>query len=356
MHWFSYELGIRRTLDAKALRMGTAFHDALEALSKAGDFDAACDCVRRNYSQSPESFDETDWRYEEETVIRMVCGYEWRWRESGIEYLAAEAAFELPLVNPDSGRRSQTFNVAGKIDGIVRLPDGRLAVIEHKLFGDDIGPDAPLWRRMRLDPQPTLYVMAARQMGYDIDTILYDVARKPTIKPTAIPLLDELGAKIVLNGEGIRVKTERGLWRQTGDPNLGYVLQQRMPTPEEWGDKLADDIASRPEFYFQRVEIPRLSNDIREYSYELWDIAKTIREAQLSNRWYRSVSKNTCPWCAYFDLCGNRGFDPAGELPEGFMRVQDFHPELGRTNDSRNGSAPETQGTAPAPCESAAAG
>lgn len=334
-HFFLYEQGIRRDVDAKALRMGSAFHDGLEDLGNARGIDAACETVGERYAQCPEAIEADEWALERETVTRLVCGYAWRWQDYPLTHLASELSFELPLLNPETNKPTPIFSLAGKMDGIVQLGDGRLAVKETKLFGDDIGPDSSLWRRMRIDHQVSLYVLAARRLGYAVDTVIYDVARKPTIAPTAVPVLDELGAKIVLNGSGIRIQTAQGSWRQTGDKEKGYVLQQRAMTADEWGEKLNADIAERPDFYFSRVEVARMDQDLREYEFELWEIQQTIREAQRTKRWYRTVNRNTCDFCPVFDLCTNSGFDPNGSLPEGFIRVADVHPEL-HLNRSEN--------------------
>lgn len=345
-HYFGYELGIRRELDAKALRMGSAYHDGLEALGNGLGIDVACEWAAQHYENCPENFDAWEWSIERETVLRMLCGYDWRWQDYGLIHISSEPSFEIPLLNPETGRPTPNFNLAGKIDGIVQLKDGRLAVREAKLLGDDIGPDSSLWRRMRIDHQVSLYVLAARRLGYEVDTVLYDVACKPGIKPSNVPVLDELGAKIVLNGSGIRVKTERGLWRQTGDKEKGYVLQSRQMTADEWGEKLNEDIAARPDFYFARVEIARMDQDLKEYEYELWEIQQTMREAQRSGRWFRTVSKHTCDYCPVFDLCSNKGFDPEGTLPEGYVRVSDVHPELNRRPKDDDRSTPSPQETA----------
>ena len=341
-HWYGYELGLRRINDAKALRMGSAFHCGVEKLGKGESLGAACDAVRKCYDR-PDVFDEYEWAIELETVLRLVCAYQWRWESHKLEYLAVEQSFELPLLNPETGKRTTSFNLAGKIDGIVRMEDGRIAVKETKLLGDDIGGDSPLWRRLRMDHQISLYIHAARRKGFAAETVLYDVARKPTIAPTEIALTDELGAKIVLDKFGDRVRTERGQYRQTGDAEKGYVLQKRKMTPEEWGDKLSSDIAERPDFYFQRQEVPRLDADIDEYVAELWDIQQTIRDAQKNNKHFRTVSKNTCSYCSYFDLCS--GNIQIGKVaPEGFEFLNDPHPELERTNEHSNATS-ETPAT-----------
>lgn len=353
-HFFSYELGLRRTTDAKALRMGSAFHEGVETLGNGGTLEAACEAVRQAYDVE-DVFDQYEWDIERETVLRLVCAYQWRWTNDSLGYMAVERSFELPLLNPVTKKRTSSFNLAGKIDAIVRLEDGRVAVKETKLFGDDIGQDSDLWRRMRMDHQVSLYMTAARRLGFEVETVLYDVARKPTIKPTAVPLLDSGGIKIVLDRNGERVRTGKGAFRQTGSTEDGYILQTRPMTIEEWGEKLTNDIAERPDFYFQRIEVPRLDQDLYEYQSEIWEIQQAIRTAQKSGHWFRTVNKNTCSFCPYFDICASgRVIDRNATPPEGFEFVDDLHPELERKNER---STPEIstgatiQGSASEPAE-----
>src|SRR5690606_37385107 len=102
-----------------------------------------------------------------------------------------------------------------------------------------------------------------------VSAVLYNVARKPTIKPTAIPETDSMGVNIVLDANGERVKTQRGGWRTTSDNAKGYTLQTRPMGPTEWGDKLSDDIYKRHDYYFARVEAARLDSDLADYQQEL---------------------------------------------------------------------------------------
>ncbi len=176
-HYFAYQLGLRRIDDARALRMGSAFHDGLEALGNGEGTDGACVAARRRYLNCPQQFDAYEWAIEAETIVRLVCAYDWRWSANPVEQIATEMCFELPLTNPATGKPTPNFNLAGKIDGIVRLEDGRLAVKESKTSGEDIGTDAPLWRRLRMDHQISLYIWAARKLGFPVDTVLYDVTR-----------------------------------------------------------------------------------------------------------------------------------------------------------------------------------
>jgi len=48
-HWYEYEIGLRPIVDAKALRMGTAFHVGLEQLKASADIEDAVEKVGRFY-------------------------------------------------------------------------------------------------------------------------------------------------------------------------------------------------------------------------------------------------------------------------------------------------------------------
>ena len=159
-------------------------------------------------------------------------------------------------------------------------------------------------------------------------TVLYDCIRKPTIKPTAVAVTDDLGAKIVLDVQGQRVRTNKGEWRQTGDTAKGYILQSRDCTAAEWSKKLMADIGERPDFYYCRREVPRLDQDLAETKQELWELQQTIRQAENSGRFFKTVSYATCDSCPFFGLCTSR-YDPATDpLPQGFVKLENLHPEL----------------------------
>jgi hypothetical protein len=331
-HQFAYEFKLRKQVDAKALRMGSAHHDAIEQLGLGKGIEEACSAIRRRYENRPEMIDELDWAYEEETLLRIAAAYQWRWQSDQLTYVATEHQFTIPLLNPKTGRPTPHFSLSGKIDAIVQLSDGRLAVKESKLFGDNIESDSSLWRRMRLDQQVSLYVYAARQLGYEVDCVLYDVCRKNTIKPTQVPLLDDDGLKVVVDANGERVYNKSAAGkepkpRQTGDSELGYTVLSRPMTILEWGDKLTEDIGNRPDFYFNRVEVARLDKDISDFMEEVWEIQQAIRGCQKSGSWWRTVNKNTCDYCSYFSQCESN-WTPDNPVPDGFVILEHAHPEL----------------------------
>jgi len=334
----AYELGIRPREQAKPLRIGTAIHLARQLVRGAGrTVDEAIREVARQYDATePAGMDEErryDWQIERETVIRLIGGYFWRWAEydQQLRALATELVFQIPITNPATGGRTNNFMLAGKIDGIDELADGRQAIHELKTTSKDLDPAGDYFRQLRIDSQISTYYLAAESLGYKPATVLYDVIRKPTIGPLQIPEFDEVGFRIVLDANGERVFNKDGLPRQSADKAKGWTLQSRRQTAQEFGERLTNDIADRPDFYFCRREIPRLDADIEEHRFELWQMQQLIRECQKHKRWPRNTSAcvnyGRCP---YFDLCTN-GFMPedfGGDPPAGFVVVDDVHPEL----------------------------
>lgn len=327
-HWFEYEQGLRPVEEGKALRMGSAVHEGLDVIKRGGTLEAAHEMASLTYYVIRDGTDEWAWSIENVTVLALISGWAWRWGDSGgMEVIASEQVFQIPLPNPATGARTPNFDLAGKQDGIVRL-ENRSVVLEHKTVSEDLSEGSDYWQRLQMDAQISLYVYAARGDHPDVTGVLFDVIRKPTIRPDSVPLLDEQGFKIVLDAAGQRVMTkDKKKPRETGSAADGYVLQTRPMDPNEWAEKLTADIADRPDFYFARREIARLDSEIEEALEELWDLQKTLAEAKLRGRWYRTVSRDTCPYCPYFALCSSKT-DVTQYVPDGFVRVEEVHQEL----------------------------
>lgn len=287
-HHYRYELGLTRNRTATPLRFGAAFHRGLELHGKGVDEDLAIVEAISGYANVPIHEDPVAWSVERESVAALLAGHFASFpRTDDINFIEVEQTFSLPLTNPATGRCSRTFTLAGKIDGLVRLSDGRVAVLEYKTAGEDIGPDAAYWLRLRIDPQISLYVLAARELGYDVSTVVYDVTRKPTIR--------------LRKGE----------------------------TPEQYGQRLREDIHSRPDFYFARREIPRLEDDLAEVRAVLWQQARQLAEARRHGRWFRNAGRFTCDHCPFADLClQSITVDPDGPPPSGYRVLSHVHPEL----------------------------
>jgi hypothetical protein len=349
--FYSYGLGIRREVSAHYFRTGNAVHSGLDMRAKGHSQDEAIAAATSTYEQLPTwaTTDEQkhEWAIEREIVARLLSGYFWYWEHDGVrpdlrvdQIIETEGPFEIAIRNPETGRASTSFNFAGKRDKIVKLGDGRLAVMEHKTTGDDIGVESDYWRRLRIDSQISGYMLAAKTQGHDVQTVLYDVIRKPTIAPKQIPLLDEQALKIVVDqatGERMlksNIKKDgtpgagHGEPYQAGNAEKGWILLTRVETPEEFGNRLTDDIAQRPEFYFARQEIPRLEADLDEFSTQLWQIQQQMRESYQKGRHFRNTSACIGKGrCEFLDLC-HQGIDLSQGIPAGFRQVTTVHEEL----------------------------
>jgi len=297
-HYLGYELGLARIRQDGPRRFGSAFHCGQQAHNQGQGSEVAMAEALAGYDAVPEWADPTAWAVERETLGQLLAGHFWRYENDNLQFVAVERQFELPLTNPDTGKPSRAFMLAGKIDAIVRLPDGRLAVLEYKTAGEDIGPDSEYWLRLRCDGQISLYVIAARALGFDVATVLYDVTRKPTIR-----------------------------------------LRQNE-TPEQYGQRLLDDIATRPDFYYARREIPRLEDDLAEYGAEVWQQAQQLLEIRRradrlgdpARAWFRNAGRWTCGWCDFAQLCLNGVRVGTGSaVPAGYQILSDPHPELEAT-------------------------
>ena len=344
-HYYAYELAIRPDDTAKALRLGSAVHLGLDARAKGRSAEDAAIMATASYETLPTwaTSDETrhEWYCEREIVARLLMGYWWYWENTQappditpVEIIESEKVFHLPIVNPTTGYPMRDIMAGGKRDAIVKLGDGRRAVMEHKTTSDDIAPDSDYWKRLKIDQQISLYMLDS-----GCETVLYDVIRKPSIKPQQIPVLDENQLKIVVDtatGERClksNIKKDgtpgagHGEPYQSANAEKGWVLQTRVETPEEFGDRLSDDIGERPERYFARREIARIAADLADFREELFQQAHAIHEAQKNGRHFRNTAScigfGRCP---YFEPCTS-GHDFT-TVPAGFVRVSDLHPEL----------------------------
>lgn len=300
-HELRYELGLAPEEETEALRIGTAFHAALEADDIGQDAEAA---IAKLGTLDP---------FETALVAAMLTVHRERWAGDTLEVVATELPFELPVRNPDTNASTPVWRMAGKVDRIYRLPDGRLAIQDYKTTTEDLSPGSDYWLRLSLDQQMSIYVLAARELGYDVETILYDVTTRPLLRPYKKTPPDKIQIK------------------KDGTPYATTRLQDE--TPFEFTVRVAEAMRADPARYFARHEIARLDRDLDEARGEVWSQQLAIREAQRSGRWFRNPGACVTPYrCAYLPICGQQiGPD---SVPSGFRKLADVHPELARSEQA----------------------
>jgi len=276
MYYFQYELGYRARKVNDALRFGSLFHGVLEHLWLM-DLEASL------YWLSQQT--ETDYNvYEKELAKQLLLGYDRKWGEEDDllkEFAIPEKEFRAPLINPATMAESKTFTLAGKID-VILPPQKRF--VEHKTTSDDISVESDYWLNLTIDGQVSGYFAGAEAEGHESNDCLYDVIRKPGLRP--------LQATPVEN-------------RKYKKDGLLYANQRETDeTVEEYGNRLAEEIALNPDRYYARRLITRLEDDMLDYYTDMWGFARELRENQLANRWPRNPREcQRFGRCPFFGVC-----------------------------------------------------
>lgn len=326
LHHYQFDEGFQEVRPPGTVRFGTLFHAGLEAWWRSHAKlprrppDRIDSLWKEPVTRLAEALEAVRAKWDGENWFDLVkaevllTGYELRWGDEPLNALAVEAEFRGPLRNPATGSASRTWRLGGKIDVIVEEIRYRSTkIMEHKTSSEDISPGSEYWRRLRMDGQVSQYFEGAKLLGYPVDGCIYDVIGKPALRPLRIPLVDGDGIKIVkatrmvgTYAVGDRIKTADGKrWRQTGDTELGFVVETREETPEEFRIRLADHIAENPDRYYQRGDVVRLEQDVREAQFDTWQMAQTIAAAKKAGAFPRN--QDSCVrygrTCEFFDVC-----------------------------------------------------
>lgn len=257
-------------------------------------------------------------------VKGMMVGYDARWRDAGWETVSAEEEFILPIVNPEAKRysASQTFKAAGKIDGVLRWPEtGELWMNEVKNCNEDISAGSPYWLRMAIEAQVSQYVLAKWAQGQKLAGTVYDVVRRPGIRPKKV---DSKMAAEIMTGFCCGFPLNHGENEYPGG----------VETPALYMYRVARESLDDPAQYFARQTVPRLDSEVLEYAQELWDDATAMREAALKERHSRNTGA-CMKWgkpCPYLGVCSHHdSFESSN-----WQRVERVHQELAHEGDGRD--------------------
>lgn len=303
---------------SEALRVGTLIHLGLEQWLAArfdGHPDEAFD--RAMAAVEGRAVD----AYEQARVEEMLWGYDLRWHAEPLEVFAVESEFRGPLLNPETMAASRTWELAGKIDGIVRAPDGRLLVMEHKTAGEEIDDAAsPYWLKLQMDHQVSIYFLGAEVLGYRVEGCLYDVLKKPGLRP-------------------LRATPPEQRKYRKDDGRLYAGQRETDETPDEYRARLRAEIEGNLARYYVRREVPRLSSQLEAAMQDFWSTASMMRElhkaGDAKGRHVVPGNPESCHrfgTCPFFEVCA-AGVKPE-EHPDRFQQSEHAHPELSETVQS----------------------
>jgi hypothetical protein len=242
----------------------------------------------------------------------MIRGYADRYVIEEFEVVEVEKEFVGEIRNPDTGRQSQTFRIAGKVDGIVRCHDG-LYLLEHKTASN---VDASYLDKLWTDTQIALYCYYLRELGYPIVGVIYNVLLKSRLKQS----VGETQAEYEVRHAELAAKNKSGK----------STAKRQMPeTDVEYQSRL-DEWYSRPDAFHR--EFIYLSEDrLAMLQDEVWEITQQYLDARRRGKWLLNTS-NCFSYqrpCEYLAYCQS-GFNP--NVADNLYEISMPHEELSRVD------------------------
>lgn len=276
---YRYQLGIVPTEPEPALVFGSAIHAGLEFWFKYGTIDAALE-IFNTYSD----------KLSEEDAIKGRCllqKYVETYSREEFEVVEIEKPFNVALLNPSTGRISRIFELAGKIDGLVKTETGAYYILEHKTAADI--SDA-YKRRILIDTQIALYATAIERAEHiSIKGAIYDVIKKPRL----IMKKGETESEFKARQADLIAKNKSG--RST-------AKKQEAETAEQFAERVTEAIT--PD-YFQRFVIDFSLDQKTDVMKTIWAQSRDMINMNI----YRNTGK--CAFmgveCPYLELCRHGG-------------------------------------------------
>lgn len=278
---------------AEALSFGSVVHTAIEIWYRSSGTESRLTDVLAYIDDAFENrLVDSNQMVQWHLATAMICGYAERYATEDFEVIEVEKEFVGEIRNPDTGRQSQTFRIAGKVDGIVRCHDG-LYLLEHKTAST---VDASYLDKLWTDTQIALYCYYLRELGYPIVGVIYNVLLKSRLKQSKGETQEEYKvrhAELAAKNKSGKSTAKRQM------PETDDEFQSRMT---EW--------YSRPEAFHR--EFIYLSEDrLAMLQDEVWEITQQYLDARRRGKWLLNTS-NCFSYqrpCEYLAYCQS-GFNP----------------------------------------------
>ena len=278
---------------AEALSFGSVIHAAIELWYRSPDTESRLPDVLAYIDDAFENrVVDANLMVQWHLATAMIRGYAERYATEDFEVVEVEKEFVGEIRNPDTGRQSQTFRIAGKVDGIVRCHDG-LYLLEHKTAST---VDSSYLDKLWTDTQIALYCYYLRELGYPIVGVIYNVLLKSRLKQGK----GETQEEYEVRHAELAAKNKSGK----------STAKRQMPeTDDEFQTRLTEWY-SRPEAFHR--EFIYLSEDrLAMLQDEVWEITQQYLDARRRGKWLLNTS-NCFSYqrpCEYLAYCQS-GFNP----------------------------------------------
>ncbi len=278
---------------SEALSFGSVIHNAIELWYRSVDDSNRLWAVLDFIDQSfPERAGDEIQRAHWHLARAMITSYATRYATEDFSIVEVEKEFVGEIRNPDTGRQSQTFRIAGKVDGIVRCHDG-LYLLEHKTAST---VDANYLDKLWTDTQIALYCYYLRELGYPIVGVIYNVLLKSRLKQSR----GETQQEYEVRHAELAAKNKSGK----------STAKRQMPETDTEFQARLTEWYSRSEAFHR--EFIYLSEDrLAMLQDEVWEITQQYLDARRRGKWLLNTS-NCFSYqrpCEYLAYCQS-GFSP----------------------------------------------
>ena len=278
---------------AEALSFGSVIHTAIELWYRSSNTESR---LRDVLAYIDDAFEnrvvDSNLMVQWHLATAMIRGYAERYATEEFEVVEVEKEFVGEIRNPDTGRQSQTFRIAGKVDGIVRCHDG-LYLLEHKTASTI---DASYLDKLWTDTQIALYCYYLRELGYPIVGVIYNVLLKSRLKQGK----GETQEEYEVRHAELAAKNKSGK----------STAKRQMPETDDEFQARLTEWYSRPEAFHR--EFIYLSEDrLAMLQDEVWEITQQYLDARRRGKWLLNTS-NCFSYqrpCEYLAYCQS-GFNP----------------------------------------------
>ncbi len=300
-YYYRYELGIKRRGESVlSLDFGKLWHKALAWWFAERNPDGVDTWIGQHCDDADQGH----------RLAAMLRGYMHRWPDAPVVTLS-EQALEVPIRNPATGRTSRRFVQFGYLDMLALHDGGKVWLWEHKTTSQIDGATIEkLWS----DSQITGYVAALRDMGIQIEGVVYDIAQKPKLELGKSRPTHVLGPRALDPMYVVEQKTQwaefggSGRWKKKDYPITGVV------------DETTADAIARNHFYkrldawhmdtptaYHREEVYISDRQIADWREDVWQVTQELLSCRRTGYWYRNTGRcfDYFRPCEYAALCQN---------------------------------------------------
>ncbi|NCB75243.1 MAG: hypothetical protein EOM51_10965 [Clostridia bacterium] len=276
-YYYRHELRLNAIETAEALSFGRAFHAAMESRNKGMTCEQALAEGMIHIAGNEQAA---------ATLSGLVYGYFARYKDDPPIETRSEIQFSHKI-----GKNG--FRAAGVIDGLAQNSAGEFVLLEYKTTSQSVDPSSDYWARLRSNLQVNMYVDACLAHGIEVSKVIYDVTKKPSIRP------------------------------------------RQEETLEAYALRLREDCEKRPEFYFARREVTILHDDLhafrtmrKEACYQIVSLRhRSRRTGRVCSPWLCCGQQQTCNFCEYNSFCLYGAEASTQNIPSGFY-LGERNPEL----------------------------